>query len=100
MKKTYSLFILSLSTVVFAGGNTDQVKFPENYQDSFTHYHTQNRANNKQVADLLANDIATNSAKSGAVADGSVIVMEIYKPETDDAGKPVAGSDGIFKKQN
>jgi len=93
---TFALFLISVSAI--AGGRNDQVKYPEAYKDTFTHYNTQNRANNKQIADMYANDIAINSAKNSALAEGSIIVMEIHKPEVDEAGKPIVGKDGLFIK--
>ncbi|MBL1141458.1 MAG: cytochrome P460 family protein [Proteobacteria bacterium] len=92
------LFLISVSVFVYAGGTPDFVTFPEDYKSSYILYHTQNRANNKQVADFYANKQAVESIKNGELADGSVVVMEVYKPELDEAGKPVAGVDGLFKK--
>lgn len=92
----FALFLIAISAV--AGGRNDQVAYPQGYQGSFTHYETLNRSNNKQIADMYANETAMNSVKDGVLADGSVIIMEIYKPELDAEGKPVAGSDGLFKK--
>lgn len=92
------ILLFSISSLVFAGGNNEFVSFPDGYKDSFTHYNTQNRANNKQIADMYANQIAIDSIKAGNLADGSRIVMEIFLPETDEDGKPVAGPDGLFIK--
>ncbi len=99
MKKIIIFTLLLISVSVFAGGRNDQVSYPEGYEDSFTHYNTQNRANNKQIADMYANDIAINSMKNSTLAEGSIIVMEIHKPEVDEAGKPIAGKDGLFIKK-
>ena len=99
MKKIITITLLFISVSVFAGGRNDQVPYPQGYEDSFTHYNTQNRANNKQIADMYANDIAINSVKSGSLAEGSIIVMEVHKPEVDEAGKPVVGKDGLFIKK-
>lgn len=99
MKKTGGFILLTVfSLVVLAGGNPEFVNFPEGYQDSFKHYSTQNRQNNKQVADMYANETAVNSAASGNLAEGSVIVMEIYKTEENEDGERVTGPDGVFKK--
>ncbi|MDN5848303.1 MAG: cytochrome P460 family protein [Nitrococcus sp.] len=82
----------------YGGGNPDSVKFPEGYDQSFAHYATINRDNQKQVAKLYANETAVSSYEEGQSADpGSVVVMEIYKPKLDAAGKPIPGSDGIFE---
>jgi hypothetical protein len=77
----------------------DNIKFPEGYLDSFTHYATVNRADErKQVVKIYANDKALESAKDGAPLDsGSVLVMEVYKARLDAAGNPVVGSDGFFE---
>lgn len=98
MRQLTTMLFLLLTASVLAGGRNDQVKYPEGYKDSFTHYNTQNRANNKQIADMYANDIAINSVRSGELAEGSIIVMEVYKPEVYDSGKPIVGKDGLFIK--
>ena len=92
--------LMGISALVFAGGNNEYVKFPIDYNKSFIHYNTQNRANNKQIADMYANDIAIQSSKSGSLADGSIIVMEIYKPVLDESETPVIGEDGLFIKSD
>jgi hypothetical protein len=88
-----SLFVLA------ASAGPDSVEYPEGYQDSFTHYSTVDRADDrKQVVKIFANDVALASAKDGAPLDsGSMIVMEIYKAKLDAEEKPVVGSDGFFE---
>ncbi|QBQ55586.1 cytochrome P460 family protein [Nitrosococcus wardiae] len=82
----------------YGGGDPEFVKFPEGYEQSFSKYATINRANQKQVAKLYANETAVSSHKEGQTADsGSIIVMEIYKPKTDAEGKPIPSSNAIFK---
>lgn len=99
MKKIGSITLLAvISLVALAGGNPEFVSFPDGYKDSFKHYSTQNRQNGKQVADMYANEIAINSAKNGELADGSIITMEVYKPEVGENGNPVTGPDGVFRK--
>jgi Cytochrome P460 len=77
----------------------ESVEFPEGYQDSFAHYTTVNRADDrKQVVKIFANDVALASAKDGAPLDsGAVLVMEIYKARLDADENPVVGSDGFFE---
>lgn len=98
MKEIIVFLSLCISVTAIAGGRNDQVPYPEGYKDSFSHYETRNRLNNKQIADMYANDTAINSVKTGALATGSVIIMEVYKPELDATGKPVVGEDGLFNK--
>ena len=98
MKKIIIFLSLCLSVTAIAGGRNDQVSYPEGYQNSFSHYETRNRSNNKQLADMYANDIAINSVKTGQLATGSVLIMEIYKPELDATGKPIVNKNGLFNK--
>lgn len=103
LERTMMKFILMLSIsiasfMVYAGGNPDFVKFPANYKQDFSNYDTRNRNNGKQVAMMYANNIAIESAKSGELAPGSKIIMEVYKLKLDDNGEPIKGKDGIFEK--
>lgn len=90
------------TTVALAGATAmagpELVAYPEGYQDSFTHYATANRADErKQVVKIFANDVALASAKEGeALASGSVIVLEVYKAKLDADEAPVEGADGYF----
>jgi hypothetical protein len=97
MKKIIFL-ALAISGFSYAGGNPKHVLLPADYQANWIHYKTGNRSNGKQVAVYYANEIAVNSAISGKYADGSIVIMEIYKtlPNTD--GKPTVNDNGVFKK--
>jgi hypothetical protein len=92
------LLLAVLPSFVLAGGNTDFVRFPDGYKENFTLYSTHNRMNNEQVADFYANEVAVKSAKEGVFADGSILVMEIYKAEVDEQGERITGPDGVFRK--
>jgi hypothetical protein len=76
----------------------DHISYPDGYQESFTHYTTRNRPDErKQLVKIFANDTALLSAKDGApLESGSVIVMEVYKAKLDAAEQPVTGPDGLF----
>jgi Cytochrome P460 len=78
----------------------EPVQFPEGYQESFAHYSTVNRADDrKQVVRIFANDVALASARDGAPLDsGAVLVMEIYKAKLDADQNPVIGSDGFSSR--
>ena len=99
MKKIIMVTLLLISSIAMAGGRNDQVPYPEGYKDTFTYYNTQNRANNKQIADMYANDTAMKSINDAALANGSIIVMEIHKPEVDESGSPIIDDDGLFVKK-
>ena len=96
MLRAISFFIVFMPMLVIAGGRPDHVAYPTNYTEKFSHYLTQNRANNKQFAMMHANRIAVDSAASGKLAEGSILIMEIYKPKKDDSGKPIVGESGLF----
>ena len=99
MKTLLTTFIaLSFSMLANAGGSPEHVHLPEGYQSTFTHYETRNRVNGKQVAVFYANQAAVDSASSGNYADGSTVIMEIYKTIPGEDGKPLVGEDGVFQK--
>ena len=98
MRKIAFIFLgLSISFLAYAGGNPEQVKFPEGYKSEFKKYDTRNRVGKPQVAVLYANKIASDSLNNGMLANGSKIVMEVYKAKVS-YGEPVTGSDGIYQK--
>jgi len=88
------------TAVALAGGRPDQVPFPEGYASSFRNYITRNRANGKpEIAKIYANETAERTAGGGgALAPGSMLVMEIYKSAMDAAGKPIKDGEGNFKQ--
>jgi hypothetical protein len=98
IKITTTLLALLISFIAYAGGNPEHVSYPEGYKSEFTHYDTRNRANGKQVAVLYANKIAMDTALDSKLGDGAKIVMEVYKTNVGEDGKPIAGADGLFEK--
>lgn len=99
MKKFICVFLALLySPFSNAGGNPEHVTYPEAYQTEFTQYDIRNRSNGKQVAILYANEIALNSASNFKFADGSRIVMEVYKTKPGEDGKPITDDNGLFVK--
>lgn len=88
---------LFVSFFAYAGGNPEQVKFPEGYKTKFKNYDTRNRVDKPQVAVIYANQIALDSPDKGKLADGSKIVMEVYKAKVSD-GEPITGADGVYQK--
>ena len=98
LKLILTAIAVMVSFVVVAGGNPEFVQLPENYRTDYTQYQVQNRGNGKQLAVLYANDIAVASAANSELADGSTIIMEVYKATMDESGEPVVNEDGLFKK--
>lgn len=102
MKRANLFFILAgiLGTAaVIAGGRMDLIEYPDGYRDSYSHYLTANRANNKpQMVHIYANDTALDSAsEGGSLAYGSTLVMEVYKAATDEKGEPVKQGNGVYE---
>ncbi len=94
--------IITISTLfafyAYGGGDPDFVKFPRDYEASFAHYATMNRAEQQQVAKMYANDTAISSyEKDQKAAPGSIIVMEVYQPKKDAEGNPIVGDDGVYE---
>ena len=72
-------------------------RFPADYADSFTRYHTIDFADRKQVRHYWANDAALEAARAGEpFPPGSYLFVEVRKAELDAAGAPVEGPDGRF----
>ncbi len=74
-----------------------RVRFPKDYQTSFTQYMTINFPKRPQVRKYYANQVALTAARDGKpLPNGSVLFVEVFKPQLDGAGKPVKGGDGFF----
>jgi hypothetical protein len=96
-KIAFICLALSISFLAYAGGNPEQVSFPDGYKSEFKKYDTRNRVGKPQVAVLYANKIALDSLNKGKLADGSKIVMEVYKAKVS-YGEPITGTDGVYTK--
>ena len=97
--KKFMLFVLSsVAFFAYAGGNNDQVKFPANYKQDFTHYDTRNRVGAPQLGEMYANTVALETAGASETGDGSIVIMEIYKANTDADGNPVTTESGLYEK--
>jgi cytochrome P460 len=97
-KFTYVILALLLSSLTYAGGNPEYVSYPQSYKSEFTHYNTRNRVGKPQIVDLYANKIAMETAKDAKLANGSRLVMEIYKANLGEDGNPITGEDGNYEK--
>lgn len=74
-------------------------RFPADYAESFTRYHTISFPERKQVRYYWANDAALEAARTGGpFPPGSYLFVEVHKAELDAAGEPVKGEDGHFVK--
>ena len=73
------------------------VGFPENYQATFTKYHSINFPETRQVRHYYANQAAVKAAKAGAsLPNGSVLLVEVHSARLDADKKPMLGGDGFF----
>ena len=100
MKKSIIGSVIALvlfATDVLSG--PELVELPTGYQDAFTHYAVINRPMKNQVVFTYANKVAVDSAQSSQIlANGSVIVMEVYKAKLDEKGKPLSNDKGLYLK--
>jgi cytochrome c553 len=73
------------------------VRYPENYKQTFTMYQTVNRPDIGQVRYLYANPVALQAAREGkSLPDGSVLLLEQHAAKMGADKKPIAGPDGFF----
>jgi cytochrome c553 len=76
---------------------TTKMTFPENYQRSFTKYHTINFPAAKEVRFYYANNVALEAATAGrSLPEGSILFAEVFAAKLDPANKPVTGADGFY----
>ena len=74
-----------------------RVQFPEDYQKTFTKYHTINFPATQQVRYYFANTAALQAAKEGkAVPNGAMLFVEVHAAKLGPDKKPVTGPDGFF----
>ena len=94
--KFYSFLFTILVSLFFstAQAGSENVNWPDDYKNNFTHYFSGDRTvNNKQIIRLYANDIAISGFRSnGKLPNGSVVVGELYAARMDDKGQPVLSS--------
>ena len=93
---TTVIAISVLTAGVAAVAGEDRIAYPANYASTFTNYLSLDRVQNgDQIIRLFANNIALESAKEGAaLADGSVLVGEIYAAKRDSEGQVVVSDLG------
>jgi plastocyanin len=75
----------------------DRVGFPEGYQSAYQTFFVLDRPDNKQVRVIYANEHAA-AAKPGAFPYGSILVMETYRAQEDEAGNVVLDDNGRYQR--
>ena len=79
-----SAVIATFATFAVAQSPDDRVGLPADYAETFTNYLSVDRQNGTQVMRMFANDIAMQGpGEDGRLADGAIIVAEIYPALTD-----------------
>jgi len=103
MSKTYSAIVAATAslavgaTLAFAQAPDDRVGFPADYATTFTNYVSVDRQNGTQVMRIFANDIAMQGpGPDGRLADGAIIVGEIYPALVDGEDNVVITDLGRF----
>lgn len=97
MRREAAVFVLGLGLIAgTALADEERISFPADYKTQFENYLSLDRVqNHDQIIRLFANDAAIEAAKQGReLPDGSIIVGEIYKAKTDEAGNVVSSSLG------
>jgi plastocyanin len=89
-----------------ADPTADRVEFPEGYQDEFTIFYEFDRPDNRTARVIYANEAAASVTADELVAAspvpgepfpyGSVLVMEVYRTEQDEAGNVVLDENGRY----
>jgi cytochrome c553 len=78
-----------------------RLKFPENYQRDFVHYHTISFPERGQVRKYYANKAAIGAAREGKpMPQGAYLFVEVFGAKMDDQKKPIKGPDGQFVEDN
>jgi hemoglobin len=76
----------------------DRVGFPEGYQESYARFYEFDRAQNKTARVIYANEAAASVQPGQPFPYGSILVMEVYRTQQDDAGKVVLDANGRFTR--
>lgn len=74
----------------------DRVGFPENYQTEYEIFYEFDRPDNRTARVIYANDVAASVNGGDDFPYGSVLVMEVYRTERDDAGAVLLDENGRF----
>ena len=91
MKHLLALTLTTGLITATAWGDPSQIKFPQDYRNTFTNYLSLDRTqNDDQIIRLFANDKAMQGPDAeGKLPYGSVLVAEIYKAKKDADGAVV-----------
>ncbi|MGH2585000.1 MAG: cytochrome P460 family protein [Dehalococcoidia bacterium] len=77
----------------------DRVGFPEGYTE-WEVYYTFDRADNKQVRIIYANEAAAAAPFDGPFPYGSILVMETWRAKLDDQMNPILDETGRYQKDS
>jgi len=80
------------------GPDVDRVGFPEGYEDNFTVFYEFDRAQNGSARVIYANQAAASVQPGQPFPYGSVLVMEVYRTQRDDAGQVLLDANGRFER--
>lgn len=76
----------------------DRVGFPEGYQEKFSVFYEFDRTQNGTARVIYANEAAAAVQPGQPFPYGSVLVMEVYRTQKDDAGNVLLDENGNFVK--
>ena len=74
----------------------DRVGFPTGYQENYTVFYEFDRPDNKSARVIYANDAAAGVSEDGIYAYGSILVMDVYRTQQDEAGNVLLDENGRY----
>lgn len=78
--------------------DVDRVGFPASYQENFTVFYEFDRVENKTARVIYANEAAALAQSGQPYPYGSILVMEVYRTQQDDAGNVLLDENGRFQR--
>lgn len=80
--------------------DVDRVVFPAGYQENFTVFYEFDRIENKTARVIYANEAAALAQPGQPYPYGSILTMEVYRTQQDDAGNVLLDEDGRFQRSD
>ena len=86
------------SAMAADGPEVDRIGFPEGYQETYALFYEFDRAQNKTARVVYANEAAASVQPGQPFPYGSILVMEVYRTQQDDAGNVVMAANRRFTR--
>jgi plastocyanin len=86
------------TAVAAEGPEVDRVGFPAGYQEKYKVFYEFDRTQNKTARVVYANEAAASVQPGQPFPYGSILVMEVYRTQQDDAGNITIDANGRFTR--